>query len=124
MTEENLIPRPRGLLIVAAIPAAFALYAAFRTGDLMGHYREMLEGLGAPIPPLTEAVLNAPNLWWIIAVPAVAVFVWVARRAEITPTQKARMQLAVAAVILFGAAVYGFVLFALQGAFRAMSSAV
>lgn len=113
-----------GLLVVSAIPAAFSLYAALRTGDLMGIRRKMFEGLGFPIPPLTEFVLNGPNLWWVIATPAVLVFAWIASRREVTRAQQSRMKLAVAAVVVFGAAVYAFVLYALMRPIHEMSKAV
>jgi hypothetical protein len=120
---HELQPRPVSLLIASGMPALFTLYAAVRTGDLMASHRKMLEGLGAEIPPLTGFVLNGPNLWWVMSVPAVLVFIWVALNARVTRKQKARMKWATAAVYVFGVALYGFVLFALQGPIRALSSA-
>jgi type II secretory pathway component PulF len=120
----DLGPRPLGLLIVCAIPAVFSLYAALRTGDLMARYREMFDGFGAPIPPLTAFVLNLPNFWWVIALPAVLVFIWVAMKSEITTAQKTRMKLAAVGVIVFGAAVYGFVAYALYKPIMAMGNAI
>ena len=121
---DELEPRPLGLLISAAIPAAFAVYAGLRTTGLMQAKRELFEGLGAPIPPLTEMVLGWPNLWWIIAIPAVVVFTWIAARSLVTRAQKTRMKLAVAGVIVFAAAVYGFVLYAMMLPMWAIGGAV
>ena len=120
----DLRPRPLGLLIVCAIPAVISVYAAIRTGDLMAHYRKLFEDFGAPIPPITAFVLNMPNFWWVIAVPAVLVFIRVAMKSEVTRPQQTRMKLAVAAVIVFGAAVYGFVAYALYTPIMAMGNAI
>jgi len=117
-------PRPLGLLICSAIPAALAVYAGLRTPGLMEAKRSLFEGLGAPIPPVTDMVLAWPNLWWVIAVPAVIAFGWVASKSSITRAQKARMKLAVAGVIVFGAAVYGFVLYAMMLPMWALNDAV
>ena len=122
--REDVEPRPLGLLISSALPAAFAVYAGLRTTNLMQAKRDLFEGLGAPIPPLTAMVLDWPNLWWIIAIPAVLVFAWIAAKSSVTRSQKTRMKLAVAGVVLFGAAVYGFVLYAMMLPMWAMSGAV
>ena len=121
---EERTPRPLGLLISSALPAAFAVYAGLRTTGLMQAKRDLFEGLGAPIPPLTEMVLGWPNLWWIIALPAVLVFAWIAAKSQVTRGQKARMKLAVTGVIVFGAVVYGFVLYAMMLPMWALSGAV
>ena len=111
--EEQSVPRPFGLLVTSALLAAFSLYAALRTPNLMRDFRGLFEGLGAEIPPLTKFVLNAPNLWWVIATPAILVFVWIVRRAFITPSERDRMRRAVIGSVVFGALVYGIVAYAL-----------
>ena len=111
--EEETVPRPTGLLVTAALLAAFSLYAAVRTPNLMADFRGLYEGFGADVPPLTNFVLNAPNLWWVIATPAVIVSVWIARRSFVTPAQRDNMRRAVMATVVFSAAVYGIAVYAL-----------
>lgn len=93
--------------------AVFTVYAALRTRGIMDQFRALFDSFGAPLSPLTEFVLEAPDFWWIIAVPVVAVFLWIAFRPQVTETEHRRMKLAVIGVVVFGAAVYGLVAVAL-----------
>ena len=93
--------------------AVFTVYAALRTRGIMDQFRELFDSFGATLSPLTKFVLEAPNFWWVIAVPVVAVFLWIAFSPRVTETERRRMKRAVIGVVLFGAAVYGLVAFAL-----------
>jgi type II secretory pathway component PulF len=106
-------PRSAALFAVSAAQAAFTVYAALRTPGLMDQFRELFRSFGAPTSPLTQFVLDAPNFWWVIAVPAVAVCLWIAFKPQVTEIERRRMKLAVIGVLVFGAAVYGLVAFAL-----------
>jgi type II secretory pathway component PulF len=106
-------PRPAAMFAASAAMAVFTVYAGVRTRGLTTQFRELFESFGTPIPPLTQFVLQAPNLWWVIAMPAVSVFLWIAFKPQVTETERRRMKLAVIGVVLFGAAVYGFVAYAL-----------
>jgi type II secretory pathway component PulF len=122
--EAEVIPRPRGLLITSAILAAFTLYAAIRSGDLMGRFRELYEGFGAEVPPLTRFVLASPNFWWLITIPSVAVCAWIASRQEVTRRQKRRMQFSVICILLLGAALYALAMYALYQPIFALGNAI
>jgi len=111
--EEETVPRPFGLLLTSGLLAAFSVYAALRTPTLMADFRGLFEGFGAEIPPFTKFVLNAPNLWWVIATPAAIVFAWIARRSFVTPAEREKMRRAVIACVVFSAAVYGIAVYAL-----------
>jgi hypothetical protein len=112
-TPSPTRPRSTTVFAVSAALAVFTVYAAVRTPGLMDQFRELFRGFGAPLSPLTRFVLDAPNFWWVIALPAVAVFIWIAFKPQVTAVERERMKLAVIGVMLFGAAVYGLVAFAL-----------
>ncbi len=60
-------------------------------------------------------MLNAPNLWWMIALPAVAVFFWVALKpASDADAGRCACVWRVIAVFMFGVAVYGLAFYALR----------
>jgi drug/metabolite transporter (DMT)-like permease len=84
----------------------------------------LFDSFGTPISPLTQFVLKAPNLWWVIAAPAVAVFLWIAFRPRVTETERRRMKAAVIGVVLFGAAVYGLVAYALYSPLFKLGGAI
>ena len=102
-------PRPVALLAASAALAVFTVYAAIRSYSVMDNFREVLEGFGAKIPPLTEFILNAPNFWWLIAAPAVGVFIWIAMKPRVAEVERSRMRTALIAIVVFGVALYGFV---------------
>ncbi len=110
---ENRQPRPAAMFAVSAAMAVFTVYAGVRTRGITAQFRELFESFGAPVSPLTQFVLDAPNFWWVIAVPAVGVFLWIALKPQVSETELRRMKLALIGVVLFGAAVYGFVAYAL-----------
>lgn len=112
---ERLHPRPLSLLAFSAAIAVFAVYAGLRTNGLTTHYRNMFDIIGAPVSPLTRLVLDAPSFWWLIAAPAVAVFLWIACRPRVTLVERRRMRWSVVGVLVFGAAVYALVAYALIG---------
>src|SRR5690348_11925700 len=101
MTETDLVDRPRGLLAVSAALAAFALYAAIRSNGFMEHFREMFSSFNIKPTPITHFVLSTPGPWWVIAVPAVLVFIWIAARPRVTPIQRRRMKVTLIATIVF-----------------------
>ena len=111
--SETTLPRPRGLLIASALLSFSTIYAALRTHGLMPGFRRMLSAFGSDSPLLTRLVLDAPNFWWIIAIPATAVFLWIAFRPQVTRTEHRRMKAALLAALLFGLLVYGLVAYAL-----------
>jgi hypothetical protein len=115
MNRDETIARPRALLIASAMLAAVTIYAALRTHGLMGNFRELLNALGSELPPLTQLVLDAPNFWWLIAIPANAVFIWIAARARVTVAERRRMRNALISTLIFGVLVYGLVAYALYG---------
>ena len=112
------------MFAVSAAMAVFTVYAGLRTRGLTTRYRELFDSFGAEISPLTQFVLDAPNLWWVIAVPAVAVFLWIALRPQVTESERRRMKAAVIGVILFGAAVYGLVAYALYAPIFELGKAI
>jgi type II secretory pathway component PulF len=101
------------MLTMSAAMAAFTVYAGLRTHGIMEQFRQLFDSFGAPLSPLTKLVLDAPNFWWVIALPAVAVFLWIAFKPQVTEVERQRMKLALIGVVVFGAAVYGLVAFAL-----------
>lgn len=110
---EDTKPRSIALFTVSAAMAVFTVYAALRTSGITTHYREMFETYGVPMTPLRQFVLDAPGFWWVIAVPAVAVFLWIAFRPQVTERERRRMRMAVIGAVVWGAAVYGLVAYAL-----------
>ena len=112
------------MLTISAAMAAFTVYAGLRTHGIMDHFRHLFDSFGAPLSPLTEFVLDAPNFWWIIALPAVAVFLWIAFKPQVTEIERQRMKLALVGVVVFGGAVYGLVAFALYSPIFEMGSVV
>jgi hypothetical protein len=124
MSDTELVDRPRGLLVVSAALAAFALYAAIRSNGFMEHFREMFSSFNIKPTPITNFVLSTPGPWWVIAVPALLVFIWIAARSRITLAQRRRMKVALIATIVFSVAVYGLALYALNSPLWAMRSDV
>ena len=99
--------------VASALMAIFTVYGAI---SLRPHYHELFDSLGDPSSPGARLVLLAPHLMWVTAVPAVAVFVWIASRRRITAAEWRRMKWSVVGVFLFGAAVWSVFSYALSTA--------
>ena len=121
---DSLVPRPKGLLIASALVAAFLLYAASRSTGLLDHYREMHDIYGIQPSGLTQFVLNAPNFWLVLSVPAMLLFGWIAMKSEVTPRELKRMKLAFTASLLLDGLVYGLVAYALLGPLASLGKTV
>jgi hypothetical protein len=122
--DQGKAGRPLGLLIVAAVLTFSTIYAALRTHGLMDHFRELLAAFGSDLSPLTSFVLDAPNFWWIVAIPAGGVFLWIAARSRVTATERARMKAALIGALLFAVLVYGLVAYALYSPLFKLGAAI
>jgi len=123
-TPDEWVPRPRGLLGASAALAVSAIYAGLRTPSLMQDYRDLFRAMAVKPLPVTKLVLAAPNLWWVIATPAVLLFIWIAMRSQVTPTERTRMKAALISTIVFAVVVYGFVAYALYMTLFKLNAAI
>jgi hypothetical protein len=99
-------PRSIALLATAAITAVVTLLLAGRLTPALESFRGILEGLGAPTPPMTTMVLDATYLWWSLAAAAGALFVWVAAKPRLTAGERKYMKQAL--TVLIAAVVFAY----------------
>jgi hypothetical protein len=97
--------------VASALMAISTVYIAIVS---RAPFRELLESLNQPDSREAHLLELAPGLSWAIAVPAVAVFLWIASRRRITTTEWRRMRWSVIGVFLFGAAIWAFYYLALS----------
>jgi hypothetical protein len=112
--EESVATKARSTpwFVAAATWAIFTVYGAL---TLPPHFRELFESLDESSLG-ARLVLLAPHLLWLIAVPAVAVFVWIASSRRITAVEWRCMKWSVIGVFLFGAAMWSLFYYALSTA--------
>ena len=95
MNENDVVERPLGVLIHAAINAAIATAFGVRLPWAIDSFHEMLVAMGAEVGAPTRLVLATKYLWLLFAVVAIALLVWVARTRRVTVTDLRRMKFAV-----------------------------
>ena len=83
------------IAIVAVIEVLVGLAAATLAPTIVSSFEEVLKGFGADLPALTRFVLATRYGWWLFAVAAVWILVWILRRPAPTPVKQRRQMLAV-----------------------------
>ncbi|HEY6123433.1 MAG TPA: hypothetical protein VIV63_02190 [Steroidobacteraceae bacterium] len=112
------------LLVIAAISAAVSVLLAGRMPPAMASFRDTFASLGVVPPPSAVLVFRYSQVWWVLAVGAVAVFVWIAMRASAEATELKRMKLALCLWILLTALVYGFTAYAIYTPLSGLGAAI
>jgi len=117
-------PRSVLLLAVATVFTAVTLLMAIRARATLQSFRGIYEGFGAPTPPTTSMVLNAPYAWWLLAAASVALFAWIAPKSHVDATEGKRMKLALCALVVVSVCMYGFAAYWLYLPIYAMGQTV
>ena len=81
-------------------PAAVVVVAVVVTAILMIYvipeFESLFQGFGADLPWISQAVLDYGDwIWWVIALPGVAVTAWVISRPHLTPDERRTMKIVV-----------------------------
>ena len=71
------IPRPIPLLVTAIIVGCATVSVALSAPTTIKQFFELFSGLGADLSSATRLVLRLPYIWWLFAVPGVALAIWV-----------------------------------------------
>lgn len=87
--------RPRSLLVSSIILAAIVSLAATAAHIASRSFRNLYEGFGAELPPLTQAVMGGLWAWALLAFAGVCNAVWVASTPMAPHQTIARMWIAV-----------------------------
>jgi hypothetical protein len=107
------IPRPIPFLVTAIIVGCATLSVALSAPTTIKQFLELFSGVGADLSSATRLVLRLPYLWWLFALPGVALAIWVSVRARVTPAEYRRMKTALRLLtLLFGLAI-GFAVYVL-----------
>ena len=109
MTQEQ-IERPTGTLVSAIALAAATLGLAGRMPSAMESFHEMFSAFGADLPGVTKFVLAFPYIWWLLALAAVALLIWIIRKSHVTREELGRMKRGL--VLLFAATLAAYALVA------------
>jgi len=113
-TDADVPPRrPLGTLIVASFEAFVGLIAAIRMPATIGNFEELFKGFGAGLPAVTRFVLAFRHGWWLFAIVAIAILVWIVRRPPQTRVERRRQMWSVVAFAVAFGAFWGFVALAL-----------
>jgi hypothetical protein len=109
--EPASIPRSVGLLVAAALAAAGTVLGAIRAPRVISEFHGLFQGFGADLSAGTRLVLNSPYIWWVFAIASLILFVWVAAKSQLAPTEGRRMKLALRVLISLTALAYGFAIY-------------
>jgi hypothetical protein len=105
--------RSTAVLIVAIIEAFVGIVAGWRAPRTIGDFEELFKRFGADLPGLTRFVIATRHGWWLFAIAAISILVWIAMRPASTGAEQRRQMLAVVAcAVAFGVA-YGLAVVAL-----------
>ena len=88
------LERPVGLVITSVIGAAFALTWALKAPGTIGQFADMFRQFGADMPTITGLVLHTGWICWFVALPGLAIMLWIAMHSRITRQQFRQMKLA------------------------------
>jgi len=100
------IERPIGFVITSVITAFFSLSTAIRAPETLGQFRVLFKGFGADLPAITFIALESAWIWWLFAVPGIAIAIWILSSARITRAQFRTMKITVRSfTLLLGLAV-------------------
>jgi hypothetical protein len=89
------IERPIGLVITSVIAAWVSLTAAIRAPETLRQFENLFQGFGADLPTITFITLKSGWIWWLFALPGVALAIWILMRSRITREQHRTMKIAV-----------------------------
>jgi type II secretory pathway component PulF len=98
MTElvTERMERPTWLVVSSSIASLISLTAAVRAPTTLERFRELFRGFGADLSWISQAVLDYGDwIWWVIALPGVAVTAWVISRPHVTPDERRTMKIVV-----------------------------
>jgi VIT1/CCC1 family predicted Fe2+/Mn2+ transporter len=111
--SDEVIERPRGLMILSIVVAGMTAIAAGIAPDMLKSYGDLYKGFGADLPWLSNLALNSRWIWWVLAVAAIGIAFWVGKSSTGRPSGFRRMKAAVGAFIAVFVVVFIVTLFAL-----------
>ena len=93
-------------MITSVITAFFSISTAIRAPDTLRQFETLFRGFGADLPAATFIALKSAWIWWLFAVPGLAIAIWIMASARITRAQFRTMKIAVRSfTLLLGMAV-------------------
>jgi hypothetical protein len=107
------LPRPRALLVAAALIAVTTTYIAMRMPAAVRNFQAMFKELGITPISSTQLVFRIPDIWWLFALASIASLVWIATRSRVTAAEKRNMKTAMIVTVTLTALMYGFAAFAI-----------
>jgi hypothetical protein len=107
------VDRPRGMLVVATLVLITASWVSFLAPIAAERFGGTFTALGADLPAPTRFLLTLPNLWLILLVPALALFLWIMARTRVTSRELGRMKLALRLLIVVMVLAFGLAAWAI-----------
>lgn len=124
MDSQEQIDRPIGTLIAAVTLAVSTLALAGRMPATMQSFREMFASFGAELPGVTLFALAHPYAWWMLAVPAAALMVWIVSRSRVSRGELSRMRRSLVALLVITLLSYAAVAWAIYRPIFGMAKVV
>jgi hypothetical protein len=109
----ELLPRPTSLLVVATIAAVTTTALATRMPRAMQNFQSMFKDLGVEPGRSAEWVFSLREIWWLFALASIALWIWLAKRSQVTAAEKSKMKMALIVTVALTALMYGFAAFAI-----------
>ncbi len=122
--QPTSVPRSFGLLVAAALTAVGTVLAAARAPRVIGEFRALYQGLGAEVTADTKPILNFPYVWWVFAIAAVSLLVWVGSKSQVSPVEERQMKRALRILIVLTGLAYGVAAYALYLPFFKLGAVV
>lgn len=82
------------MLIAAGIEAFTALCFAFSAPATIAQFEELFKGFGADLDASTRFFLSARSLWWLFALVALGIAIWIVARTSPGDGERRRMKYA------------------------------
>jgi len=108
------IPRPIGLLIVAAISAVVTVLLAGRMPPSLESFREIFKSFGVDPGAAANFVMDAPYVWWVLGLASIALLIWIGGKSRVSIQELRRMKVSVTVLIIATVLSYGFVAYAIH----------
>jgi len=124
MNDEEVIERPRGLLITAVIVTVTTIWLALRFPRAIQSFEEIFKGFGTELSAPARFVISWPHAWWIFVLASLGILAWISAHSHVTRALLRKMRTSLIVLISVTALCFALSGFALYQIIFKLGSAV